>query len=328
MKKIFFSLLLISSALILSNCGNSTKETPTKEDGNVEENIKIATETIAINGVNHFISKMGEGEPLLVLHGGPGLFHNYLVPHFKNLAKEYQIIFYDQRGCGNTDFPTDTSSINLQTYIEDLEAIRTHLKIEKLNLVGHSWGSLLAINYAKKYNTNIKRLVLISPAPGNSNYFDATFSNMQKKRTEEDTKNLVQTMMSPEFEKRNEESFKKAILLGDKVNLVNQEKITELYKPMTFDKDKADNLMLVNSLLEKTYFNLNIIEGLESVTIPSLIIVGDLDNVPFASTQLIHENLNNSKLEVIKKSCHYPFFESPKEFNKIMKNFFHPEYES
>ncbi len=328
MKKIFFSLFLFTSALILINCGNTNKEDTKKEEVKVEKNIEITSETVEINGVNHFISKMGEGEPLLVIHGGPGLFHDYLVPHFKSLAKKYQVIFYDQRGCGKTDFPTDTSSINIETYVEDLEGIRSHLKLEKLNLIGHSWGSLLAINYAKKYNANVNRLVLISPAPGNSDYFDQTFSNMQQKRSEEDTKSLVEAMISSGFEKREKDIFKNAILLGDKVNLFDQEKVADLYQPMNFDKIKANNLLLVNSLLEKTYFNLNIIEGLNNITAPSLIIVGDMDNVPFSSTQLLHDNLKNSKLEVMKQCCHYPFFESPKEFNSIVKNFLDPEYES
>jgi len=315
MKKILFALFLISSALILSNCGNSNKEVVHKE----ENTITLSADKVEINGVNHFISKMGEGEPLLVLHDGPGLFHNYLVPHFKNLAKKYQIIFYDQRGCGETEFPADTSSITIGTYVADLEAIRKHLEIDQLNLVAHSWGSLLALNYTKKHSANVKRLILISPAPTNANYFDETFSNMQKKRTEAETIALVNEMKSSNFEK--------TILLNNQVNLVKQENIAELYAPMKFDKAKANNLMRVQSILEKTYFNLNIAEGLENISIPTLIVVGALDNVPFASTQLIHEGLKNSKLEVIKNSCRYPFFESPKQFNTIVKDFLDPEYE-
>ena len=328
MKKVLYYLFICSSLFLLTNCGDSdNQKVKDNEDNQEQPKVSITEETVDINGVKHLIKKMGEGEPLLVLHGGPGLFHNYLVDHFKNLAKDYQIIFYDQRGCGQTDFPQDTSSINIETYVEDLEAIRVHLKLEKINLVGHSWGSLLALNYSKKYPNNINKLVLISPAPGNSDYFDQTFSNMQLKRTDEDTKELVQTMMSSEFEKREQNAFKKAILLGDKVNLVVQEDIEKLYAPMEFSETTANNLMLVNSLLERTYFNLNVVEGLEVINFPTLIVIGDLDNVPFASTQSIHENIKESKLEVIKKSCHYPFFEAPKEFNTIVRNFLNPEYE-
>ena len=328
MKKVFIFLFLFSTTLALTNCGNSdNKEGIDNEESGEEINIITSEETVEINGVKHFIKKMGEGEPLLVLHGGPGLFHDYMAPHFKKIAKDYQVIFYDQRGCGKTDFPEDTSSINIETYVADLEAIRNYLKLDKLNLVGHSWGSLLAMNYAKKYPDNLNQLILISPAPGNSDYFDETFSNMQLRRSEEDTKSLVQTMMSAAFEAREEEAFRAAILLGDKVNLVDQERVADLYKPMEFTKASANNLMLVNSLLERTYFTMNIIDGIEVITCPTLIIVGDLDNVPFESTQAIQENIKGSTLEIIKKSCHYPFFETPKEFNTVIKNFLDPEYE-
>jgi len=327
MKKVLFSFLLLSSLFTLTKCGDSKNNGEQQNEISKEViNFETTEKTIDVNGVNHFIKIMGEGEPLLVLHGGPGLFHDYLVPHLQSLAKDYQLIFYDQRGCGRSDFPQDTSSINLDTYVEDLEAIRTQLKLDKITLIGHSWGSLVAINYSKKYITNLNKLVLISPAPGNSEYFDQTFSNMQKKRSEDDTKALVETMMSSEFEKREEKAFKKAILIGDKVNLADQSTIDKLYEPIKFNPTSANNLMLVNSLLERTYFNLNIIDGIDVINCPTLIIVGDLDNVPFASTQLINENIKGSQLEVINKSCHYPFFESPKEFNSAIKNFLNPEY--
>jgi proline iminopeptidase len=328
MKKVFFTFLFFSSIIMLTNCGDSENK-ENKEDEDKQEVIKIekSQETVEINGVKHFIEKMGNGEPLLVLHGGPGLFHDYLVPHFEILAKKYQIIFYDQRGCGKTEFPKDTSSINIETYIEDLEGIRNHLKIDKLNLVGHSWGTMVALNYAKKYSKNLNKLILVSPTPSNSDFFDQTFENMQKKRTEEDTKDLIQTMMSKEFENREETPFRKATLLSDKVNLVDQNKVEELYQPMNFNPATASNLMIVSSLLEKTYFNFDITVGLDVVDCPTLILIGDLENVPFSSTQLLQESIKGSRLEVIKKACHYPFFETPKEFNQSIKNFLDPEYE-
>ncbi|MCB0402102.1 MAG: alpha/beta fold hydrolase [Flavobacteriales bacterium] len=329
MKKVFYGLSL--SILIFTACGGDhsgddvTTETSTTE---TEVAVVSTTEEVEINGVKHFIEKIGEGEPIVVLHGGPGIFHDYLVPHFKQLAQQYQVIFYDQRGCGRTDFPKDTSSINIETYVEDLEAIRNHLKIEKLNLMGHSWGALLAMKYGIKYPGNLNKLMLVSPAPSNSDYFDQTFANMQKKRSEEDTKDLIQAMMSKKFETREEETFRKVILLGDKTNLVDQTKIEELYAPIQFSATTANNLLIVNSLLERTYFNFDITnEGLENISCPTIILLGDMDNVPFLSAQSIQEKIPGCQLTVFKKSCHYPFFEVPGEFNMAVKNFLNPEYE-
>ncbi len=151
---------------------------------------------------------------------------------------------------------------------------------------------------------------------------------MQKKRTEEDTKELIQAMMSKKFETREEETFRKVILLGDKPNLFDQSKIEELYKPIDFDKDKANSLLIVNSLLERTYFNFDITqEGIKNIEAPAIIIMGDMDNVPFASAQGIQDNMNNCQLKVLKKSCHYPFFEVPTEFTMAVDKFLNPDYE-
>lgn len=317
----FFTIIIIA----LNSCGGETKQ------DNAQQNTEIAIETIeenvSINGVSHFIKKIGSGEPIVVLHGGPGLFHDYLAPHFQKLAESYQVIFYDQRGCGKTDFPKDTSSINVDQFVEDLEAIRTHLKIEKLTLAGHSWGAILAVNYGKKYPDNLKNLILISPAPSNSEYFDQMFRNMQSKRSDEDIKNLVKVMSSKDFDKRKPETVLEAIKIGDKVNLADQTKIDELYAPMKFTEQTANNMLIVNSIMEKNFFNYNIAENMTVIACPTLIILGDLDNVPFASSQLLQDNLQNARLEVLQHAAHYPFFEAQKEFNASVKNFLNPEYE-
>jgi proline iminopeptidase len=317
--------VVILTIIGCENNNNQDNKTATEDRSSTKE-LAIEEETVDINGIKHYIKKIGSGEPILVLHGGPGMFHDYLVPHFEKLAHDYQIIFYDQRGCGKTDFPQDTSTITTTNFVEDLESIRNHLKIEKLNLAGHSWGAALAINYGKKYPNNLNKLILISPAPSTSEYFDQMFKNMQQKRADKDTKELVKLMSSREFEKRDPATFVKAIALGDKVNLANQETVDELYKPMTFTEANANNLLLVNSIMEKNFFEYDITEGIDTISCPTLIIVGDLDNVPFASNQILQESLN-ARIEVLKPACHYPFFETPKEFNSAVKSFISPEYE-
>jgi len=326
MKTFFNNLLIISFALLIFSCGGSSNSDSKSDDNTSEKALNTSDETVVINGVEHYIKKIGEGEPLLVLHGGPGLFHDYLTPHFNKLAAKYQVIFYDQRGSGKTHFPSDTSSITINNFVEDLEEIRKHLGLEKLNLVGHSWGGILAVNYGKKYPDNLAKLMLVAPGPATSAYFDETFNNMQGKRSDDDTKALIQSMMSKEFEDRDPATFKKTVLLNDKVNLARQETVEELYAPITFTKENANNLLLVSSIMEKNFFDFNLTDDIDVIKCPTLIVIGDLDNVPFLSAQLITESMKNARLEVIKSACHYPFFETPKEFNKIMFDFLDPEY--
>jgi proline iminopeptidase len=92
--------------------------------------------------------KFGAGgkTPLLTLHGGPGAAHNYLLS-LQALADERPVIFYDQLGCGRADAPTDERLYTVQRSVEELDAVRAALGLDRVALLGHSWGALLAIEY-------------------------------------------------------------------------------------------------------------------------------------------------------------------------------------
>src|SRR5438105_2807628 len=106
---------------------------------------------------------------LLVLHGGPGANHDYLLPQFLELADEYELVFYDQRGGGRSK-TDDRSPVTWRTHVADLECVVAELETIPLSLVGYSWGGLLALLYAieaaaHRVTQAPSRLVLIDPAP-------------------------------------------------------------------------------------------------------------------------------------------------------------------
>lgn len=84
--------------------------------------------------------------PILTLHGGPGAAHNYLLP-LMGLANERDVIFYDQLGCGQADSPADEKVYTVQRSVDEVDAVRQALKLDEVVLYGHSWGSMLAIEY-------------------------------------------------------------------------------------------------------------------------------------------------------------------------------------
>lgn len=100
---------------------------------------------------------------LLLLSGGPGISHEYFECFESFLPAEgIEIIYYDQLGCGNSDNPNDTSMWSLPRYVEELEQVRLALNLDKNNffLLGHSWGGILAMEYALKYQQNLKGLII------------------------------------------------------------------------------------------------------------------------------------------------------------------------
>ena len=119
---------------------------------------------IPVPGGRVWYKIVGSGDtiPLLVLHGGPGFPHNYLKP-LESLSDERPVVFYDQLGCGNSDRPEDPNLWHTERFVEELAKVRQSLNLEQAHILGHSWGSMLATDYALTKPEGIMSLILASP---------------------------------------------------------------------------------------------------------------------------------------------------------------------
>ena len=111
-----------------------------------------------------FERRIGQGPATVVLHGGPGAHHDYLLPGFDTLASGRTLIYYDQRGGGRSAVPRDVPT-GWREQVDDLEALRELWGLERLGIAGYSWGALLGMLYATTYPGRVERLALVSPAP-------------------------------------------------------------------------------------------------------------------------------------------------------------------
>ncbi|MFN2603468.1 MAG: alpha/beta fold hydrolase [Gemmatimonadaceae bacterium] len=123
-------------------------------------------------------------DPLVVLHGGPGADHGYLLPQMLHFAEKHDVLFYDQRGGGRSR-TNDQEPVTWRTHVEDLAAIAREFALDPLTVVGYSWGGLLATLYAlEAVESPVDRLVLIDPAPFARQYrmqFEDEFRKRQQK---------------------------------------------------------------------------------------------------------------------------------------------------
>ena len=117
-----------------------------------------------VNGVDLYDRRVGSGPPVIVLHGGPGAHHDYLLPGFDALAHDRTLIYYDQRGGGRSPVGREVP-VGWREQVADLEALRVYWGFERLTLAGYSWGGLLAELYAIEHPERVERLALVSPAP-------------------------------------------------------------------------------------------------------------------------------------------------------------------
>ena len=102
----------------------------------------------------------------MLIHGGPGLTSDYLADDLTTMARNHSLLIYDQRGIGRSTLVSDSTALAAQRYVEDLEAIRKHLGLEQLTLLGHSWGVVPATLYAMQYPQRVRRMILVGTDSG------------------------------------------------------------------------------------------------------------------------------------------------------------------
>ncbi|NND23468.1 MAG: alpha/beta fold hydrolase, partial [Acidimicrobiia bacterium] len=119
---------------------------------------------VNVNGNQLYYNISGIGDTIVVLHGGPGFSHKYLKPQLDSLLSDnFTLLYFDQRGSGWSDGEDDTLNLKIESFVEDLELIRNHFNISKLNLLGHSYGGLLGMYYSVKYPKDVRSLILVDP---------------------------------------------------------------------------------------------------------------------------------------------------------------------
>ena len=191
----------LGAAALLAACNSPTATTETSAAAGGPSAYFAPTETgVKTGGVqvipiktpkgtfNVWTKRFGNNPKIkvLLLNGGPGATHEYFECMESFLPKEgVEFIYYDQLGCGNSDNPRDTSMWSLPRYVEEVEQVRQALKLDSTNfyLLGHSWGGILAAEYAFKYQKNLKGLIIsnmMMSCPAYGKYADEVLAKQMK----------------------------------------------------------------------------------------------------------------------------------------------------
>ena len=254
-----------------------------------------------------------------MLSGGPGLEVDYMVPVGEFLPDSYQRVFFEQRGTGRSKVRLAPETMTVQQVVGDLEALRVHLKQDRLLLVGHSWGGMLAMAYAAAHPDRVDRMILIGPGGPTLEFAQWFPDNIRMRLRPEDL----------EAERYWDEAVKRGVE-PDKAALEGIRAITPGYffdraKGLAFALQLTDGAVhvRVNELLftdmAKHYDSR---PGLKQLNRPVLIIQGHQDPVGDKTAEDIHGVIKGSVLNYINKSGHFPWIEQPDDFRKAITEFF------
>ena len=266
-----------------------------------------------------YYQTMGQGDPVIVIHGGPGMDQGYLLPGMAALAKKHQVVFYDQLGCGrSTATVIDESHITINSFVEDIETLRKALKFEKVTIVGHSWGGMLAMYYAVKYPKNIKKLVLMNTV-ASSGIHD--FVEELEKRTLPSAGDFEKLKVSQEFINSDPQAIAQYYRLFFQYYFHNPKDLEKLN--LQLEPKGAATGAKVAKILEESIFvkYTDQHDDLQKLKIPTLIIHGESDVIPMSAANSMAHSIKGSKLVVLKNCGHFPYIEQPTQWLEAVERF-------
>ena len=267
-----------------------------------------------------FCRTIGKGKPLIVLHGGPGLSQDYLLPQLYKLAENNFVIFYDQRGCGQSTGEINLDTINIQSFVNDLDNIRKAFNFKTISILGHSWGGFLAMEYAIAHPDRVEKLVLSNSAPSSSDGY-ALFGAEWLRRTAPYQEEMTILRDTPGFKEGNSELREQYYRILFRAYCHNPEhaNLLNLHMSPTAIVNGAQVLDIMQQNVFKKPHNLA--ESLSHLSIPTLVIHGDDDVVPPSTAQTTHECIDGSSYILMQNCGHFPYVEDPDIYFECLKNF-------
>ncbi len=284
----------------------------------VEEKFEFEEGTKRINQADIYYKIMGSGEPLIVVHGGPGLNHSYLSPWMEQLADDYQLIFYDHRCSGRSSLEVPPATISLRGFVEDIEGLRQLLKLDSINLLAHSWGGLIAMNYALAYPQQLRSLILVSSVGASTEHRDTLSQLFSSRMTPSDSADHARVINSTAFREHQADAYEELYKVIFRKDFYQRGLVDSLQLDFQ-DNFHQSSLLLRNLSPDLRYYNYY--TDLQQVLTPTLMIYGDHDPLFQLVAPRLLSNLPNARLEVIHRCGHFPFIEAPGEFLETTRQF-------
>jgi proline iminopeptidase len=273
---------------------------------------------LPVNGTRLFVHREGEGEPAIIIHGGPVLDHSYLVPYLAPLGEDVELIYYDQRLSGRSDGVVDSASVRLETFVEDLEALRQALGLDRVHLIAHSWGGLIALSYAIAHEEHVRSLVLVSPMPPSAELWRREQESVARARTSEDTLGSGELQESAAFAAREPAAVAAAL----RQSLRSQFRMPDRAEELDFhiEPDYAERSRQFGFMLPDL-MSYDLLPSLSAVDVPTLVIYGADEPAASMGGEALLRTLPGAHRVVISRSGHFSFIERPRAFLAAVRTF-------
>jgi proline-specific peptidase len=260
--------------------------------------------------------------PLLCLHGGPGVPHDYLEPLEAMAATGRRVIFYDQLGCGNSDQPHNPSMWTVELYVEEVGVVRRALGLERLHLLGQSWGGMLGMEYALTQPAGLASLVVAS-SPASMPHWVAEANRLRADLPPEVQATLLK---HEEAGTTGDPAYEEAMLVFYRRHVCRLDPWPECFARAL--AKLAQNPEVYYTMNGPSEFHVigvikdwDIVGRLGEIRVPTLVTSGRYDEATPAIAETVHRGIPGSEWHLFEHSSHTAHIEEAERYMQVLDQF-------
>jgi proline iminopeptidase len=313
----------IGASLVMAFPSDSTK------GWQAERSMTARESRIPVGKASLYARDIGQGRSIIVLHGGPDFDHSYLLPDLDRFADAFRLIYYDQRGRGQSADGFEAGDVTLTSDVEDVDGVRQHFKLESAVLLGHSWGAVLALEYALRHPARVSHLILMNPAPASASDV-AVLRKAYVQQLGADMDRQGEIRAGAAYNAGDPEAVAARYRIHFTHALARSQDYEKLMATMKagFVRQGKDGIIKARAVEDRLMRETWDVPGydlhpkLEALKIPTLVIVGDRDFIPVAVAEHIARAIPNARLVTIKDCGHFAYLECGGEVRTAFSSFF------
>ena len=272
---------------------------------------------IPVAGADLYFREIGHGPPVILLHGGPDFDHSYFLPEMDRLCDTFRLVYYDQRGRGRSADRVRPEDVTLASEGEDLERVRSQLRLGRVTLLGHSWGAVLALEYALRHPDRVSHLILMNPSPASHEDYTA-LREERLARLGADFERLKAAAATPGYAEGDPDAVAAYYRIHFKLGLVRPEHLDQVISRLeaSFTPEGVLKARAVEDrLMEETWraSGYDLLPRLASLRIPTLVLHGDHDLIPVPIAEGIARAIPGARFVLIEDCGHFSYLERPEE---------------
>lgn len=274
------------------------------------------TDSMALNKAVLYYYSYGQGEPLVILSGGPGVGSHQEEDVAIELGKHYRAILFDQRGTGRSwTKPVDSTTINLDQAVDDLDRLRQQLHRTTLNLYGHSWGSMLAAAYIAKFPDRVSLFISVGGGELDASLSQTVTDNQNARMQLAEYQHWTDSVTIKKDSAKAAYELRKLRL---RRSVYDPTKLATYMKQIVRGER---NPLMARLMWQSIRKKLHLIEGCKAYSGPALVVYGWNDMIGLTTSSQYIEAFPKAQVHRIDECGHYPELEQPGQFYPLILDF-------